>query len=120
MISKEDPDWWQGRLWSATQRKELRPAGLMPSPKMQETRTVCLAMEKAKKEQGGCFDLIIRFMAMGALFSGIFYLIIIQNFVLLAEQKWWNKKKKHYRDKYLAKHNAVFDQLDVVTYEEVR
>jgi len=27
--------------------------------------------------------------------------------------------KKHYRDKYLAKHNAVFDQLDVVTYEEV-
>jgi len=32
---------------------------------------------------------------------------------------WFNRKKKHYRDKYLAKHNAVFDQLDVVTYEEV-
>ncbi|KAF6034480.1 CASK [Bugula neritina] len=54
---------------------------------MQETRTVCLAMERAKQEQ--------------------------------AEQKWWNKRKKHYRDKYLAKHNAVFDQLDVVTYKEV-
>ena len=38
----------------------------------------------------------------------------------VAEQRWWNKRKKHYRDKYLAKHNAVFDQLDVVTYEEVR
>lgn len=59
----------------------------MPSPKMQETRTVCQAIERAKKEK--------------------------------SDQHWWNKKKKHYRDKYLAKHNAVFDQLDVVTYEEV-
>lgn len=32
---------------------------------------------------------------------------------------WWNKKKKTFRDKYLAKHNAIFDQLDLVTYEEV-
>ena len=32
---------------------------------------------------------------------------------------WFGKKKKQYRDKYLAKHNAVFDQLDLVTYEEV-
>lgn len=29
------------------------------------------------------------------------------------------RKKKQYKDKYLAKHNAVFDQLDLVTYEEV-
>ncbi|KXJ80151.1 hypothetical protein RP20_CCG026561 [Aedes albopictus] len=29
------------------------------------------------------------------------------------------RKKKQCRDKYLAKHNAVFDQLDLVTYEEV-
>ena len=28
-------------------------------------------------------------------------------------------KKKKLKDKYLAKHNAVFDQLDLVTYEEV-
>ena len=32
---------------------------------------------------------------------------------------WFSRKKKAYRDKYLAKHNAVFDQLDLVTYEEV-
>lgn len=29
---------------------------------------------------------------------------------------WFARKKK---DKYLAKHNAIFDQLDLVTYEEV-
>ena len=29
------------------------------------------------------------------------------------------KKKRMSKDKYLAKHNAVFDQLDLVTYEEV-
>lgn len=31
----------------------------------------------------------------------------------------FGRKKKQCRDKYLAKHNAVFDQLDLVTYEEV-
>ncbi|XP_062525157.1 peripheral plasma membrane protein CASK isoform X4 [Bombyx mori] len=31
----------------------------------------------------------------------------------------FGRKKKQSKDKYLAKHNAVFDQLDVVTYEEV-
>ena len=32
----------------------------------------------------------------------------------------FGKKKKLLKDKYLAKHNAFFDQLDLVTYEEVR
>jgi len=31
----------------------------------------------------------------------------------------FGRKKKIYHDKYLAKHNAMFDQLDLVTYEEV-
>ncbi|XP_031837780.1 peripheral plasma membrane protein CASK isoform X5 [Nomia melanderi] len=31
----------------------------------------------------------------------------------------FGRKKKQYKDKYLAKHNAVFDPLDLVTYEEV-
>ncbi|KAF6214043.1 hypothetical protein GE061_011773 [Apolygus lucorum] len=31
----------------------------------------------------------------------------------------FGRKKKAYKDKYLAKNNAVFDQLDLVTYEEV-
>ncbi|RUS82744.1 hypothetical protein EGW08_009482, partial [Elysia chlorotica] len=33
-----------------------------------------------------------------------------------ANCSWFARKKK---DKYLAKHNAVFDQLDLATYEEV-
>jgi calcium/calmodulin-dependent serine protein kinase len=32
---------------------------------------------------------------------------------------FWGKKRKQIKDKYLAKHNAIFDQLDLVTYEEV-
>lgn len=31
----------------------------------------------------------------------------------------FGRKKKQYKDKYLAKNNAVFDQMDLVTYEEV-
>ncbi|XP_018332051.1 peripheral plasma membrane protein CASK isoform X2 [Agrilus planipennis] len=31
----------------------------------------------------------------------------------------FSRRKKQYKDKYLAKHNAVFDQLDLMTYEEV-
>lgn len=31
----------------------------------------------------------------------------------------FGRKKKQYKDKYLTKNNAVFDQLDLVTYEEV-
>ena len=34
----------------------------------------------------------------------------------LAHCSWFGKKKK---DKYLAKHNSIFDQLDLNTYEEV-
>ncbi|XP_076334271.1 peripheral plasma membrane protein CASK-like isoform X2 [Tachypleus tridentatus] len=31
----------------------------------------------------------------------------------------FSRKRKHFRDKYLAKYSAIFDQLDVPTYEEV-
>ncbi|KAG8177615.1 hypothetical protein JTE90_019642 [Oedothorax gibbosus] len=83
VISKDDHSWWQARR----EGEEGNPAGLIPSPELQEWRTACLAMESSKSEQVNC-----------SIFS---------------------RKKKHFRDKYLAKHNAVFDQLDVVTYEEV-
>uniref|UniRef100_A0A915Q2I2 PDZ domain-containing protein n=1 Tax=Setaria digitata TaxID=48799 RepID=A0A915Q2I2_9BILA len=61
-------------------------AGLIPSPELQEWRTACLAMERAK-DNTHCM--------------------------------WFNKKKKYYTTKYLQKHSALFDQLDLVTYEEV-
>ena len=38
---------------------------------------------------------------------------------LLANCGVFGRKRKAMKDKYLAKHNAVFDQLDLVTYEEV-
>ena len=38
---------------------------------------------------------------------------------LVVNCSWFSRKKKLYKDKYLAKHNAIFDQLDLVTYEEV-
>ncbi|XP_078612251.1 peripheral plasma membrane protein CASK-like isoform X4 [Branchiostoma floridae x Branchiostoma japonicum] len=94
IISKDDHNWWQARKVDTPINGE---AGLVPSPELQEWRVACLAMEKAKKEsQASC--------------------------------TWFGKvRKKQYKDKYLAKHNAVdkselakfFDQLDLVTYEEV-
>ncbi|XP_076011419.1 peripheral plasma membrane protein CASK isoform X4 [Genypterus blacodes] len=84
IISKDDHNWWQGKL----ENMKNATAGLIPSPELQEWRVACIAMEKTKQEQQ-------------------------------ASCTWFGKKKKQYKDKYLAKHNAVFDQLDLVTYEEV-
>ncbi|XP_039510464.1 calcium/calmodulin-dependent serine protein kinase b isoform X6 [Pimephales promelas] len=84
IISKDDHNWWQGKL----ENTKNGTAGLIPSPELQEWRVACMAMEKTKQEQQ-------------------------------ASCTWFGKKKKQYKDKYLAKHNAVFDQLDLVTYEEV-
>ncbi|XP_073422146.1 peripheral plasma membrane protein CASK isoform X5 [Dendrobates tinctorius] len=79
IISKDDHNWWQGKLENA----KNGTAGLIPSPELQEWRVACIAMEKTKQEQQ-------------------------------ASCTWFGKKKKQYKDKYLAKHNA-----DLVTYEEV-
>ena len=56
----------------------------------QEWRVACQAMEKSKNDPVNCS-------------------IFGKNL----------KKKRMCKDKYLAKYNAVFDQLDLVTYEEV-
>ncbi|XP_074658560.1 peripheral plasma membrane protein CASK-like [Tubulanus polymorphus] len=85
VISKDDHNWWQARKYGIHNNE---PAGLIPSPELQEWRTACMAIEKAKRDQA-------------------------------VNCSWFGRKKKNYRDKYLAKHNAVFDQLDLVTYEEV-
>uniref|UniRef100_A0A3P8U343 Calcium/calmodulin-dependent serine protein kinase b n=1 Tax=Amphiprion percula TaxID=161767 RepID=A0A3P8U343_AMPPE len=74
IISKDDHNWWQGKL----ENTKNGTAGVWH----------VIAMEKTKQEQQ-------------------------------ASCTWFGKKKKQYKDKYLAKHNAVFDQLDLVTYEEV-
>uniref|UniRef100_A0A914VSS9 Peripheral plasma membrane protein CASK n=1 Tax=Plectus sambesii TaxID=2011161 RepID=A0A914VSS9_9BILA len=97
VISKDDHNWWQARYVasfpalgaahaSGTTTPGASVAGLIPSPELQEWRTACLAMERAK-DNSHCM--------------------------------WFNKKKKYYTTKYLQKHSALFDQLDLVTYEEV-
>ncbi|XP_051173570.1 peripheral plasma membrane protein CASK isoform X3 [Leptopilina boulardi] len=101
IISKDDHHWWQARKDNAA-----GSAGLIPSPELQEWRIACLAMEKNKQEQdtegeGGCSS-----HTEGCDGSTVNCSI-------------FGRKKKQYKDKYLAKHNAVFDQLDLVTYEEV-
>ncbi|XP_022919470.1 peripheral plasma membrane protein CASK isoform X2 [Onthophagus taurus] len=99
IISKDDHHWWQAR-----KDNSAGSAGLIPSPELQEWRAACAAMEKTKQEQdvedgcashtNGCDGSTVNCSIFG-------------------------RKKKQYKDKYLAKHNAVFDQLDLVTYEEV-
>ncbi|XP_064615680.1 peripheral plasma membrane protein CASK-like [Liolophura sinensis] len=88
IISKDDPNWWQAKKWGLS---HSGPAGLIPSPELQEWRTTCSAIERAKQEHG-------------ANCSG---------------KTWFGKKRKSARDKYMAKYNMIFDQLDLVTYEEV-
>ncbi|XP_077272927.1 peripheral plasma membrane protein CASK isoform X1 [Temnothorax americanus] len=101
IISKDDHHWWQARKDNAA-----GSAGLIPSPELQEWRIACMSMEKNKQEQdaegeGGCSS-----HTEGCDGTTVNCSI-------------FGRKKKQYKDKYLAKHNAVFDQLDLVTYEEV-
>ncbi|XP_076621801.1 peripheral plasma membrane protein CASK isoform X8 [Colletes latitarsis] len=101
IISKDDPYWWQAQKDNAA-----GSAGLIPSPELQERRIAYMAVEKNKQEQdaegeGGCSS-----HTEGCDGSTVNCSI-------------FGRKKKQNKDKYLAKHNAVFDQLDLVTYEEV-
>ncbi|CAM4760126.1 unnamed protein product [Rotaria magnacalcarata] len=99
IISKDDHNWWQGKKIIPSKNidesiindyygtYDNSPAGLIPSPELQEWRIATNAIEQARDGNANC---------------GVF-----------------GRKRKVMRDKYLAKHNAVFDQLDLVTYEEV-
>ncbi|KPJ13215.1 Peripheral plasma membrane protein CASK [Papilio machaon] len=97
IISKDDSHWWQARKDAAG-----GSAGLVPSPELQEWRAACAAAERSNADQGteGCVS----------------HTDGCENTVNCSI---FGRKKKQSKDKYLAKHNAVFDQLDVVTYEEV-
>ncbi|XP_040164520.1 peripheral plasma membrane protein CASK isoform X12 [Anopheles arabiensis] len=101
IISKDDHHWWQARHDAAG-----GSAGLIPSPELQEWRIACQSADKSHKEQGeagpGC----------SAQAEGCEGPTVVNCSI-------FSRKKKQCRDKYLAKHNAVFDQLDLVTYEEV-
>ena len=104
ITSKDDHNWWQAKRTSCSTVRitdergtNLSPqvpttgplAGLIPSPELQEWRTANLAIQSAKEGN------------------------------IIANCGVFSRRRKAYKDKYLAKHNAVFDQLDLVTYEEV-
>ena len=75
--------------WQARKVAAAGSAGLIPSPELQEWRATNQAVEKSKNDPVNCS-------------------IFGKNL----------KKKRFNKEKYLAKHNAVFDALDLVTYEE--
>ncbi|KAK3094483.1 hypothetical protein FSP39_002328 [Pinctada imbricata] len=82
IISKDDSNWWQAKRVGSSLNQ---PAGLIPSPELQEWRITAMSRDKAKQEHN-------------------------------VHCSWFGRKKK---DKYLAKRNAIFDELDLNTYEEV-
>ncbi|XP_008180809.1 peripheral plasma membrane protein CASK isoform X2 [Acyrthosiphon pisum] len=95
IISKDDHHWWQAR-----KDNSAGSAGLIPSPELQEWRITCKALENSKHEQEsscssheGCDGTTVNCSIFG--------------------------RKKKLKEKYLAKHNAVFDHIDLATYEEV-
>ncbi|CAH8500612.1 unnamed protein product [Schistosoma haematobium] len=65
------------------------PAGLIPSPELQEWHMANKAAELSHE--------------MGITHCGA----------------WFKRRKRHFKDKYKNKHSAIYDQLDLVTYEEV-
>ncbi|KAI3420854.1 hypothetical protein GPALN_014473 [Globodera pallida] len=65
-------------------------AGLIPSPELQEWRTACLAMERAR-ENSHCF--------------------------MFSKKK--SGSSKYYTTKYLRKHSELFDGMEMISYEEV-
>lgn len=69
----------------------------------------------------GAFDLFAILMEVFVRFGNVFIVFnsIVLSFCFTVNCSIFGRKKKQCRDKYLAKHNAVFDQLDLVTYEEV-
>ena len=53
VISKDDHNRWQARKWGAAGGE---PAGLIPSPELQEWRTAYAALEKSRKNKPGKYD----------------------------------------------------------------
>jgi hypothetical protein len=56
IISKDDSNWWQAKR-VGTPHNSNDPAGLIPSPELQEWRTTVSSREKALKENSGKINL---------------------------------------------------------------
>lgn len=60
VISKDDSNWWQAKKWDSL---DTEPAGLIPSPELQEWRTTCNAIERAKREHAGALKSAVDFLS---------------------------------------------------------
>lgn len=127
VISKDDPHWWQARLdtpaTSASSTSSTssgaslgHTAGLIPSPELQERRAINAA-SSSKSGSGGKpgknlsnngVNSLLNFDANGS-----------NGDDKISCSLFGKKKKQDKKDKYSAKHNAVFDSLELNTYEEV-
>ena len=56
IINKEDSNWWQAKLWGVA---PTTPAGLIPSPELQEWRTSMSSREKARHEHAGTVHVLM-------------------------------------------------------------
>uniref|UniRef100_A0A1I8I8G3 Peripheral plasma membrane protein CASK n=1 Tax=Macrostomum lignano TaxID=282301 RepID=A0A1I8I8G3_9PLAT len=106
VISKDDHNWWQAREWNAPPNT---PASLIPSPELQEWRAACSAIERAKLDQQLASN------CSGGLFS-------------FARRSASGKSRPRMKAAApaaaaagggLTTSGAAFDQLEMVTYEEV-
>lgn len=113
IISKDDHNWWQGKL----ENTKNGTAGLIPSPELQEwwARTrKCIIITGKTAPFFPVETIIYNTLAQ---FSFLPRLCICgRRVACIAMEKtkqeqqasctWFGKKKKQYKDKYLAKHNA--------------
>jgi calcium/calmodulin-dependent serine protein kinase len=93
IVTKQDDNWWQAR-----REGEKRTAGLIPTPKLQESRLTSIASEMTDENDGNVK-------------------------CLWPSRKKTQKPRKTGRrgskDTYVARYNTAFDQLELITYEEV-
>ncbi|NWX91813.1 EM55 protein, partial [Nothoprocta pentlandii] len=107
IINKDDSNWWQGRVEGSS----TEAAGLIPSPELQEwwvPDPECRSRPRAGLPVAPMSSSLGRRVAS-----------VTQSSQSEAQSCSPFGKKKKCKDKYLAKHSSIFDQLDVVSYEEV-
>ncbi|XP_065319255.1 peripheral plasma membrane protein CASK-like isoform X2 [Gordionus sp. m RMFG-2023] len=103
-------------------------SGLIPSPELQEWKTACENMEKNKQDVTPSINCAwflfptykksIPSSSSNSILNG-HHTNTHSEGMLNTHFLHYHKSSNSNKDKYLVKHNAVFDQLDVVTYEEV-
>jgi calcium/calmodulin-dependent serine protein kinase len=136
VISKDDPHWWQARLdtpaTSASSTSSTssgaslgHTAGLIPSPELQEKRSVQSSSGKGGGGGGGSSGGSGGKSKHSASNNGVNSLL---NFDpsggsngddKISCSLFGKKKKQDKKDKYSAKHNSTYDSFELNTYEEV-